>query len=81
MATKTLIKELLQLLQQGYSIDEAAIKLGISKKQSKIMAYTLASQGLIKIYQKNSKSCSCDTCPLRDYCILNPRKFFSRRRL
>ncbi len=72
-----IVKDLIILLREGHSIESASRKLGISQQRARLIAYTLASTGLLKTVKLGGR-CSCDSCPLRDYCILNPKNIAKR---
>ena len=74
------IEELLGFLRRGYTLKEAAVRLGISEEEARLIYYTLAAQGLVKIIQPKTRKCSCEGCPFRKYCTLSIKGRVARRK-
>ncbi len=74
------LEELLEYLRRGYTLKEAAIRLGITEDEARLIYYTLAAQGLVKIIQPKTRRCSCEGCPFRKYCTLSIKGRVARRK-
>ena len=74
------LEELLEYLRRGYTLKEAAIKLGIIEDEARLIYYTLAAQGLVKIIQPKTQKCSCEGCPFRKYCTISIRGIIEKRK-
>ncbi|MCE4619509.1 MAG: hypothetical protein F7C33_00630 [Desulfurococcales archaeon] len=78
--TASLLAKLLDYIKHGYTLREAAIKLGISEEEARLIYYTLAAQGLVTIIAPKASKCSCKGCPFRKYCTLNIKEIVGKKK-
>ena len=75
----SLLARLLDHVKHGYTLREAATRLGITEDKARLIYYTLAAQGLVAILEPSASKCSCKECPFRKYCrLLNIRVIAGR---
>lgn len=69
----SLLLRFITLMKKGYSLNQISRELNISVSRARLIAATLAANGLVKTIDPYSFNCdSCSTCPLRKVCGFTP---------